>query len=404
MNTKLLGGILLIIGTSLAGGMLALPVVVSPAGFVNSVILLFTCWLIMTFSAFLILEANLWLPANSNIISMAQTTLGLFGQIVAWIAYLLLLYSLIAAYISGGTDILRNLLALSGVNLPEWLVSILFVSLFGLIVCKGIQSVDYVNRGLMVTKLGAYFFLVIWIIPHIHLPNLSNGELRFLPQSMMVMITAFGFATIVPSLRTYFDGDVKKLRQAIFIGSLVALIAYTVWVGAILGTLPHEGKYGLLHMITSGHAASELPQSLSATLQNHWITLFARAFAAVAVLTSFLGVTLGLSDFLADGLGVLKKGKGAWLVYAATFLPSLAVVLFYPNAFIIGLNYAGSFCVILLALLPMLMVWYGRYYKNLSTEKSYQVGGGKLALAIGIITALGITLYSLAKDFQLLRE
>ena len=50
----------------------------------------------------------------------------------------------------------------------------------------------------------------------------------------------------------------------------------------------------------------------------------------------------------------------------------------------------------------MLMVWYGRYYKNLSTGQSYQVWGGKLALAIGIIIALGITLYSLGKDFQLL--
>ncbi len=401
MNTKLLGGVLLIIGTSLAGGMLALPVVVSPAGFVNSILQLFACWLIMTFSAFLILEANLWLPNNSNIVSMAKTTLGLFGQVTAWVSYLLLLYSLIAAYISGGTDILRNLLVLAGIHLPDQILPILFVSFFGLIVCKGIQSVDYVNRALMMTKLGAYFFLVAWVIPHIKFPNLFVGNPRFLPQSIMVMITSFGFATIVPSLRTYFDGDIKKLKKAIFIGSLFSLIAYTVWAGAILGTLPRDGNYGLLHMINSGHASSELPQSLSVTLKNNWITLFAQLFAAVAVLTSFLGVSLGLSDFLADGLGILKKGKGALLVYTATFLPSLAAVLFYPNAFITGLNYAGSFCIILLALLPMLMVWYGRYHKNLSSEQSYRVSGGKLTLAIGIFASLGITLYSLTKDFHI---
>ena len=400
MNTKLLGGILLIIGTSLAGGMIALPVVVSPAGFVNSVIQLFGCWFVMTFSAFLILEANLWLPNNSNIVSMAKTTLGLFGQITAWVAYLLLLYSLIAAYISAGADVFHYLLTLLDIHPATWLVPILFVSLFGIIVYKGIHFVDYANRGLMFTKLGAYFFLIISIVPHIKLPNLTHGELRFLPASMMVMITSFGFATIVPSLRSYFNGNVKQLRQAIFIGSLIALIAYTIWIGAILGTLPREGAYGLLHMLTSGHTTSELPKSLSVTLQNRWITLFAQLFTSVAVLTSFLGVSLGLADFLADGFSVSKKGKTGILVYAATFLPSLAIVLFYPNAFIIGLTYAGSFCTILLALLPMLMVWYGRYYKNLSTETSYQVYGGKFLLGLGLIISFSLTLYSLAKDFH----
>ena len=400
MNTKLLGGILLIIGTSLAGGMIALPVVVSPAGFVNSVMQLFACWLIMTFSAFLILEANLWLPTNSNIVSMAKSTLGLFGQITAWVSYLLLFYSLIAAYISAGTDVLHYLLNLCGIHLPGWLAPILFVSLFGIIVYKGIHVVDYANRGLMLTKLAAYFFLVISIFPHIKLPNLTHGELRFLPASMMVMITSFGFATIVPSLRTYFHGNVKQLRQSIFIGSLISLIAYTVWVCVILGTLPREGVHGLLHMMTSGHATSELPESLSVTLQNSWITLFAQLFTSVAVLTSFLGVSLGLSDFLADGFGVSKKDKGGLLVYSATFLPSLAIVLFYPNAFIAGLTYAGSFCTILLALLPMLMVWYGRYYKNLSSKTSYQVYGGKLLLGIGLVISCSITLYSLTKDFH----
>lgn len=217
---------------------------------------------------------------------------------------------------------------------------------------------------------------------------------------MMVMITSFGFATIVPSLRSYFHGNIKQLRQAIFMGSLITLIAYTIWVGTILGTLPREGIHGLIHMITSGHAASELPESLSITLQNSWITLFAQLFTSIAVLTSFLGVSLGLSDFLADGFGVSKKGKGGLLVYAATFLPSLTIVLFYPNAFIAGLTYAGSFCTILLALLPILMVWYGRYYKNLSTKTSYQVYGGKLFLSIGLIVSFTITLYSLAKDFH----
>lgn len=395
MDTKLLGGILLVVGTSLGGGMLALPITAAPAGFFNSVLLLFGSWFLMTFSALLILEVNLWLPANSNLVSMAKTTLGPLGLITAWLTYLLLFYSLLAAYVSGGTDVLHNLLSMIGISVDDYWASIFFVCLFSLVVYKGIRSVDYVNRGLMITKFGAYIILILLIFPHMTYTNLALGEIRYLPQAVMVMITSYGFATLVPSLRTYFHGDVKKLKTAILIGSLIPLVSYTIWVAVILGTLPHEGPYGLIQMITSGHATTDLTKSLSETLQNPSITFFSRLFTSIAVITSFLGVSLGLSDFLADGFGVAKQGKGALLVYIATFLPSLIIVLFYPNAFILGLSYAGTCCVILLAILPALMVWYGRYYKNLSKHTHYQVKGGKLSLIMGLLAAVIITFYAL---------
>ena len=87
-NSKLVGGVLLIVGTSIGGGMLALPVSTAAAGITNAIIFLFLCWLIMTTGALLILEVNLRLPAGSNMVSMAKSTLGLPGQIIAWITYL----------------------------------------------------------------------------------------------------------------------------------------------------------------------------------------------------------------------------------------------------------------------------------------------------------------------------
>ena len=94
MNLKLIGGILLIVGTSIGGGMLALPLSAAPGGFVSSSLLLFGCWLVMTFSAFLILEVNLRFPAGSNFISMAQGTLGKAGAWFAWLIYLLFVGSI----------------------------------------------------------------------------------------------------------------------------------------------------------------------------------------------------------------------------------------------------------------------------------------------------------------------
>lgn len=388
MNSKLIGGILLVVGTSIGGGMLALPVAGAPGGFFYSSALLFLCWIVMTFSAFLILEVNLWLPQNSNIISMAKTTLGNGGAIITWITYLLLLYSLLSAYISGGSDILHGLLLAIHINSPQWITACLFVLLLGFVVYNGVKTVDYVNRGLMTTKLAAYLLLIALITPFIKLSDLSSGKAHLLLGSVMVMITSYGFATIVPSLRAYFHSDVNKLRRVILIGSIIPLICYILWDLAIMGTIPANGDNGLINMMHSGHSTTDLTNSLSLFLNSGWVTGITRLFTSICMATSFLGVSLGLTDFLADGFNLEKKGSGNLVIYSATFLPPLLFVLYFHNAFIGGLNYAGICCVVLLMVMPAFMVWQGRYRKQIAS--GYEVVGGKMAIICLMIISLAV--------------
>lgn len=396
MDTKLIGGILLVVGTSIGGGMLALPVAGAAGGFIYSSLLLLLCWVAMTFSAFLILEVNLWLPQNSNIISMAKITLGTTGAIIAWITYLLLLYSLLSAYISGGSDILHGLLLAINISTPQWLNACVFVLLLGFVVYKGVRTVDYVNRGLMATKLGAYLILVVLITPYIQLPDLSSGKAHLLLGSVMVMVTSYGFATIVPSLRSYFHSDISKLRRVIFIGSLIPLVCYILWDLAIMGTLPAQGDRGLIKMMYSGHSTTDITNSLSLFLHNGWVTGIARLFTSICMATSFLGVSLGLTDFLADGFSIEKRGSGALIIYPATFFPPLLFVMYFHNAFIGGLNYAGICCVILLMLLPAVMVWRGRYQQKIA--KGYEVMGGKAAIIVVMVVAAGVLLLGIQQS------
>ncbi len=394
MNAKLLGSILLIVGTSIGGGMLALPIATSQTGFVDSSLLLFCCWLVMTASAFLILEVNLWLPSDSNMISMAKATLGKSGQAVAWVTYLLLLYSLLAAYIAGGGGFLKNLLSTFHLSLPQWTSSILFASVLGVIVIQGVRSVDMVNRTLMFLKLGAFILLIALIFPNVSLIKLNSGQFNYMTASITVAITSFGFATIVPSLRHYFQDDIKKLHLAILIGSLIPLFCYILWDIAIMGVIPREGNHGLMAMLHSNQSTTDFVNSLSSLLRRQAITNFATVFTSICLATSFLGVALSLFDFLADGLKIKKEGRFTFLIGLLTFLPPLLVVLFYPGAFIAALSYAGIYCVILLILLPALMAWSGRYRKSLAG--GYQVIGGKPLLAALILISVYIIGKSLA--------
>lgn len=398
MDTKIIGGILLIVGTAIGAGMLALPIATAGSGFIGSSLLLLGCWAIMTFSAFLVLEINLWLPPHNNIISMARTTLGKPGEIVAWLSYLLLMYALSCAYISGGSSLFSDLLSYLGFKSPAWINAVLFVGIFGYVVYRGIKPVDYVNRLLMTIKMGTFFILIFFTFPYLDPDKLWEGDPHLLTSTITVMLTSFGFANIIPSLRSYFNSDVKKLRLAILIGSVIPLVCYLVWEFAILGSVPRAGKNGLLQIMQNGGSVTQLTAALSYFLKNSSLTIFSHVFTVICVLTSFLSVGIGLFDFLADGLKIDKKGKGKVVIAALTFLPSLIIILYNPHIFIKALSYAGTLCVILLLLLPGLMTWSGRYHKQFAT-RSYEVMGGKLSILLLILIAMGILMLAFYHNF-----
>jgi tyrosine-specific transport protein len=386
MKSKLLGGILLIVGTTIGGGMLALPIVTAQAGFWGATGLLIASWFVMTFCAFLLLEVNMWMPTNSNIILMAKNTLGRWAEIVAWVCYLLLFYCLLAAYISGGSDILHGLLSAAGFETSIPLNSVIFTFLLGFIVYKGIQTIDYTNRALMFIKLIAFCMLVVFIVPHIEVARYSQGQLKYLAPALTVVITSYGFSTIIPSLRTYFHNDIQKLRKVILIGSLIPLCCYIAWVAVIFGGIPFDGDYGIMSIVKSDHSTLALTQSLIHHLNNSSVTTLTRIFTSICVVTSFLGVSLCVVDFLADGFRLEKQGMQNIFLHTATFLPPLIIALLYPTAFIIGLSYAGICIAILIILFPALMVWNGRYHRKIVAD--YRVIGGKFPLVIMIIIAL----------------
>lgn len=393
MNIKQLGGILLITGNAIGGGMLALPLATAQVGFVNSSLFLITCWGIMLTGGLLILEVNLWFPPNSHLISMARATLGILGEILAWLCYLLLLYALLSAYIAGGSDFLQGIFQKIDIHFSALMTAILFVLILSPIVYKGMHSVDLMNRILMGGKLFTFCLLVFFLLPFISTQLLVQGSIHRLPPSLTIIITSFGFAAIIPSLRSYFHSNIKELRQVIVLGSLIPLICYIFWNGAIMGVIPINK---LLTIAQSSQSTSHLSNTLSHLLNKNNITLLTWIFTSICLATSFLGIGISLSDFLMDGLGFTPSKKNKFIVYLLTFSPPLIIVLFYPASFMLALNYAGIGCAVLLALLPALMAWSGRYKQQI--EASYRVIGGKFLLSLLILFSSIIIAHAIIVD------
>tara|TARA_R110002126_G_scaffold239409_1_gene382660 strand:+ start:85652 stop:86917 length:1266 start_codon:yes stop_codon:yes gene_type:complete len=386
MKSKLIGSILLIVGTSIGGGMLALPMANAASGLIPSSVALILCWLLMTLGALLILEVNLYLPPGKHMVSMAQKTLGLPGAIITWISYLLLLYTLLAAYISGGSDVLSGILSPLHVDLNNGQSTALFTLIFGAIVYGGINRVDYANRALMFMKLGIYVLLVVFIAPFVQLEHWTQSNPAAVPGSLMILITSFGFAIIIPNLRDYFEHDLSSLKRVIIIGSLIPLVCYFAWDAVIMGALETQGAHGLISLTHDMHPTTSLANQLANVIHNKYMDAFFRTFTSICMLTAFLGVALCLMSFLSDGLNLTRQGKEGFLLALLTFLPPFLLVLYFPGAYLSALSYAGILCVILLLILPALMALAGRK----RYARAFVVPGGRWTPVFILVSSVGL--------------
>lgn len=393
-NSKpsLLGGLFLIIGTCIGGSMLALPMATANAGFGFGACALIVGYLTMTLGAFFILEANLWFPENSNLLTMTAQTLGPMVRNCTWVLYLILFINLLSAYIAAGSDLVRSITETMGLHPANWVNQFIFTVTLGTVVRFGVKCVDWANRGLMIGKIAGYLILVSLIIPSIKLPNLIGSNPHALVGALAIAINSFGYSPIIPSLRTYYASDSQMLHKAVFWGSIVPLICYLIWNLTIQGNISRMGANGLIQISKSSSPVHDLSLSLInlGISGVHTATTF---FIAICVATSFLGVALCLKDFLADGLNIKQSGHNSTILVIIALTPSFILDLINDKLFIVGLSMAGTICVILLIILPGMMVWSGRYRQN--RQSSYQIRGGK-PLVIMQILAGSIILLNIA--------
>lgn len=396
MKGRILGAILLIAATSIGAGMLALPVLTAKAGFLPSTLAFILIWLATTFTAFLVLEVNLWFKGDVNLITMARMTLGRGGEIVTWIFFLMLLYSLTAAYLAGsGTIISCQLASFLGIHLPSYAEPFILLFIFILFLYFGTRPVDLFNRVCMYILIGSYIGIIAFATPYIDHKNLMHQDFSSIWIAVPVIITSFGFHVIIPVLTNYLNRDLRALKKTIWIGSLIPLIVYLIWEYVILSVVPKEGENGLYAICGNGSMVSS---TLATWLKNEWITTFASTFSFFAIITSFIAIALSLSSFLRDGMKIKKGHQGNLIVLLLTFLPPLIFVLCYPRGFLVALEFAGINVAFLHGILPALMVLKGRKMAHL--EVPYRVRCSNFTLNLTIALCFLLITYEILEKLN----
>ncbi len=353
-----IGSVFVVIGTEVGAGVLALPILIAKTGFlIGSIIMLFA-WLLMTITAIILCELVISCPDGTSFAGMGKQLLNSFWQFVIWFSFLVLLYTIIIAYISAASSTFSVTF-----NINPKLASVLFVTILGLFVVLGISYVDWLNRILLFIKLISLLFVCIILMPHIKLNYIETRVLNYpaVLMSIPILVTAFTSHLVIPTLRTYLNSNLKVLLRVVIIGSIIPLLLYFIWIVGVIGVIPHNGTYSFtsLFNIKQDPNIGDILLLLKHYLHSSVLYLPISIFSNISVSTSFLGVSLSLFYFIIDGfkLNNINKYLKNILVTILTFIMPLVVVYYLPNIFIHALSYVGLCCLILLVLVPILMVF-----------------------------------------------
>ncbi|EKO3666492.1 aromatic amino acid transporter [Vibrio metschnikovii] len=383
IKSKLLGSSLIIAGTTIGAGMLALPLASAGLGFSTALVIMLGLWALMAFTALLMVEIHQYSSQDATLHTLAKEILGTKGKWIATFAMLFLFYSLCAAYIAGGGgQFTQRISEFTGFTISAPTGTLLFTIIVAAVVTIGTATVDKVNRLLFAGKIIAMIMVLTFLAPNVtesYLLSMPLGQ-GLIIASIPVIFTSFGFHGSIPAIVNYLDGHTPSLRKAIVFGSAIPLIIYILWQLATLGVVSQAE-------LVQNSGLSALIGTLARSAHQSGLGSMIGIFADLALLTSFLGVSLGLFEFMGDTLRKKGAGVNRFVASVATFTPPLLFALFYPQGFIMALGYAAIALAVLAIFLPIAMVV--RVRSQSSSPEYYQVIGGKPALMItGVIGLL----------------
>ncbi|MEO0787169.1 MAG: aromatic amino acid transporter [Bacteroidota bacterium] len=396
MNKKsILSGVMLTAGTAVGAGMFSLPVVASGMWFVWGLLCLVFVWYISYLSSIYLLEVNVRFEPGASFNTLVKRTLGKGWNTVSGAAITFLLFILLYAYFSAFGSMASSTIGLEkldGMGLSQNLLGLVLGGGLALVVWTSTQLVGRISTLLVVGMTGTFLLSMsgfAWQVEVTTLLNTigqSDDYFWYIWAAIPYFLTSFGFSAIVPSLYKFYGKEPMEIKKAILLGSLIALIVYALFLFVVFGNISRDAFVAINE---SGGNMGVLVNALTDTGERGFLNTALTVFSNFAIVSSFLGVGLGLFDYMADLFSFADTPRERLFTAMVTFLPPGLLSFLFPNGFIIAIGYAGVVCAFVLFLVPFLMV---RKVRAMTGQSIYQVEGGNSLLIFFAISSIATIL------------
>ncbi len=402
---SVLGGTMIIAGTAIGAGMLALPTISAGMWLWWSLGLMVVTWLMMLLASQAILEVNLNYNPGASFHTLVHDNLGKFWNLVNGLSLAFVVYILLYAYVSGGGSmVVHTSMALFDYELPKFLSGLFFALFLSGCVWWSTYVVDRFSVVMIGGMVITFIFAMTGMLGEIKtsllldLENDGSGYGIFVFVALSTYLTSFCFHASVPSLVKYFGKDSSSINKCLVYGSLIALLAYVIWIVACDGNIMRSDFKAV---IAAGGNVSHLIEAASSNLNGQFLLRMLDAFAFLAVATSFLGAGLGLFDYMADLCGFDDSRLGRTKTMLVTFAPPIIAGMIYPDGFLLAIGWAGLAATIWSVVIPALLLKASRKRCE-KQEGNYRVKGGNLTIYALLIFGCVVGICHILFVFELL--
>ncbi len=303
--------------------MLGLPSAGAGAWTFWSVIAISFTMIMMTLSGWLLLEAlkHYEFKASFNTVTkdVLSNKINIINNLSLYFVGGILLY----AYISTSGMLFSEMLGVT-----RELASVLFVTFCSAFVLHSTRAVDRISTVLILFMIISFVLGISGLASHISAPVLfaqGQGETPYSAYALALLpvaLTSFGYHHSVSTMRDYYQ-DERRAKKAILVGTLIALTFYLGWVICIFGNLPREA-FG--PVVTAGGGVDVLMSALTAAIDSNSIKQALHIFSIAAIVSSFIGVGLGVFDYLADFFGFADTKQGRLKTWGGDVYSAIGVL------------------------------------------------------------------------------
>ncbi|ETS99824.1 tryptophan permease [Providencia alcalifaciens] len=385
---SILGGSMIIAGTAVGAGMFSIPMVTSGVWFSGSIVLLIYTFICMLLSGLMILEANMNYPAGASFHTMVKDLLGSGWNTINTLSITFVLYILTYAYISAGSSIITENIS-QYVQVPQALSGFVFAVVIAFFVWLSTRAVDRLSTiligGMVITFVMSIGGMVTTASPLVLFDQYENSHSEYLPYALAALpylLTSFGYHGNVPGLVKYYNKDSRSVMLSLVYGAGITVTIYILWQYAIQGNIPRSSFIAIRE---NGNNIGALLNQMNISAQSSFISQFLTLFSYMALASSFLGVSLGLFDFIADFFKFNDSHQGRFKSVIITFLPPTVLGLAFPDGFIYAIGFAGLAATIWAVIIPAMMA---RASRKRFPNNSYRTPGG--SFVIGFVILFGL--------------
>ena len=341
---------LLITGTAVGGGSLALPYFTAAGGFLPALGLLGVAYALLLGSSVVLVEPTIrvWEDNPDRAVSMHTVVDTYLGERWGWAAgvtfWILINCTLVSQLAQCGN---MTTLFLPFADGAAWQR---FGSVFAAFVIAGASFRKYVGKINAFATAGLFAAFAAACVagaPGISVGTLltanATAAIPALPAIMQTMTYGEAIPTVVDMCR----GSRTKVKKVLAFGSLGPAVMYALWLAVTLGR-KELAAFGA----TGGDLAGKI---LS---EGGWLGAATGAIGAFASVSTLIGCYLALSRFNADTFE-LPLNEGCRKLIALTVLPSLALaVMGGPGLYFLMIKFAGTVPVAFLwGVMPPLVAW-----------------------------------------------